>query len=96
MGTDELDIVCARPRGMSSYTRYVTAHPDVFNAALTLPFEERAELAHQLLASLDDPSEDPEVVRAEWDAELVRRLGDVDSGTTKTLSLEEAREQLKP
>jgi putative addiction module component (TIGR02574 family) len=81
---------------MSSYTPNVTAHPDVFNAALTLPFEERAELAHQLLASLDDPAEDLEVVQAEWDAEVARRLADVDSGTTKTLSLEEVRDQLKP
>ena len=37
----------------------------------TLPARERAELAHQLLVSLD-PGADPDV-EAAWDAELERR-----------------------
>lgn len=41
-------------------------------AALALPFEERAELAAQLLASLDgEPDED---VEAAWAVEIGRRV----------------------
>lgn len=40
--------------------------------------EERAELAHFLLSSLD-PMEDPDA-EAAWDAELARREADIQSG----------------
>jgi Putative addiction module component len=53
----------------------MTVHPDVFDAALTLRQAERAELAHQLLVSLDEPADDPAVVAAEWAAEIERRVG---------------------
>ncbi|NKC14262.1 MAG: hypothetical protein GKR94_19390 [Gammaproteobacteria bacterium] len=40
--------------------------------ALALPLDERAELARDLVASLDGPPE-PDVT-AQWDAELCRRI----------------------
>jgi len=58
-------------------------------AALHLPIAQRAELAHKLLLSLDDQSED-EIARA-WHAEAIRRAADLDSGQADTVSAEDAR-----
>ena len=44
------------------------ADPDVFGVALTLPMAERAELAHRLLASLDEHEDDPALTEADWTA----------------------------
>jgi putative addiction module component (TIGR02574 family) len=46
--------------------------------ALRLSDKDRAELAHLLLVSLDEDVE--EGVEAAWDAELDKRVKDVDSG----------------
>ena len=67
----------------------MTEHPDVVAAALTLPRDERADLAHQLLVSLDEPFDDSEVVEAEWHAELLRRLRSIESGATVTIPADE-------
>ena len=46
----------------------------VLREALTLPSRDRAEVAAELLASLDEPAmTDPEAVRAAWAGELERR-----------------------
>jgi putative addiction module component (TIGR02574 family) len=60
--------------------------------ALTLPVEERAELAGYLIDSLD--SSEDESVEAAWDVEIARRMEDLDSGRVKPVSLEEARRRL--
>jgi putative addiction module component (TIGR02574 family) len=65
---------------------------EILKKALTLPVSERAELAGSLIESLDDP-EDPSV-EAAWDAEIIRRMEELDSGRVKPLSLEEARRRL--
>lgn len=72
----------------------MTAHPDVFDAALTLPADQRAALAHQLLASLDEPADDPAVVASEWASEIGRRVSGIVTGDTIGVSSDEAREQL--
>ena len=55
--------------------------------ALELPAKERAALAHDLLASLDGP---PDADAAEaWEAEIARRLDDLESGQVRTVSAEE-------
>ncbi|MCX6619083.1 MAG: addiction module protein [Acidobacteria bacterium] len=41
--------------------------------ALALPSEERADLAAELIASLDGPAGDPAEVEAAWAAEIERR-----------------------
>lgn len=41
-------------------------NPDLTRKALELPTNERAELAHTLLQSLDDWQEDQDVVAQEW------------------------------
>ena len=46
----------------------------VLREALTLPTRDRAEVAAELLASLDEPAmTDPEAVRAAWAEELEQR-----------------------
>ena len=63
---------------------------------LSLPTEERAVLAVELLASLDeDVSEhDPAEVDRAWGEEMVRRSQQITSGEVKTLSWSEVLEQV--
>ena len=65
---------------------------DLLRKALALPVEERAELAGTLIESLET-TEDASV-EAAWDAEVVRRMEQLDSGSVKPVSLEEARRRL--
>ena len=67
----------------------MSAFSEVAAAALTLSRAERADLAHQLLVSLDEPFDDPEVVESEWNAEILRRLRDIESGATVGIPIEE-------
>ena len=62
--------------------------------ALALNLEERAEMAGSLLESLDDPEGDPALVETAWDQEIARRIGDLDSGKVRPVSLEEFRRKL--
>lgn len=63
---------------------------------LSLPTEERAVLAVELLASLDDDisQDDPAEVDLAWGAEMVRRSRQIASGEVKTLSWSEVLEQV--
>lgn len=61
--------------------------------ALRLPEAERAELAHSLVISLDGPADqDAEKV---WDAEILRRLAEIDSGTAELIDREELRRRMR-
>lgn len=69
---------------------------DIFRGALNLPPEDRAELAHRLLSSLDDDADVPEDVAAEaWDAELERRTRDVAEGRVRAIPAAEARQEVE-
>jgi putative addiction module component (TIGR02574 family) len=57
-------------------------------AVLHLPMQQRAELAHKLLLSLEDQDED-EIAEA-WRVEALRRSAEIDNGSVKTISAEEA------
>ena len=63
---------------------------------LSLPTEERAVLAVELLASLDDDisQDDPAEVDLAWGAEMVRRSREIASREVKTLSWSEVLEQV--
>ena len=61
--------------------------------ALSLPEADRAELAHNLVASLDGRS-DPDAESA-WDAEIVRRLAEIDAGTANLIDREEFRRRMR-
>ena len=60
--------------------------------AMALPVKERADLAAELLASLDDAAaEDPEEVEAAWAAEIERRARRVMTGETAGIPWEDVR-----
>ena len=65
----------------------------VRSEALSLSEPERAELAHNLVASLDGPAE-PDTEKA-WDAEIVRRLAEIDAGTASLIDREEFRRRMR-
>ena len=58
------------------------------HTVLNLPMQQRAELAHKLLLSLEDQDED-EIADA-WRVEALRRSAEIDDGSVKTISAEEA------
>jgi putative addiction module component (TIGR02574 family) len=64
-----------------------------FKQALELSMEERADLAAQILESLGS-ADDPEV-QAAWQAEIERRMADLDTGRVQGVSLEEAKSQVR-
>lgn len=61
--------------------------------ALELTSTERAELAHDLVASLDAPAE-PGVAEA-WDDEVLRRLEQIESGTAALIDREEFTRRMR-
>jgi len=67
---------------------------DLLREALSLPDDERAGLAAELLASLDEAGDDPDVVEAEWAAEIQRRVDAVEAGEVSAKSWESVRERL--
>ncbi len=55
--------------------------------ALALPELDRAELARELVASLDGPG-DADLARA-WDVEICRRINEIENGTVQLLDPKE-------
>jgi putative addiction module component (TIGR02574 family) len=60
---------------------------------LALPESERAELALELIRSLDTPAE--EGVEEAWDREIGRRIAHIDSGQAKVLDRDEFRKRVR-
>lgn len=61
--------------------------------ALTLSMEERAELAHILITSIDDPP--GEDVALAWDNELEKRVREIRQGKVKGISAEQVFARLE-
>jgi putative addiction module component (TIGR02574 family) len=61
--------------------------------ALMLPEAERAELAHELVKSLDAPA-DADAADA-WEREISRRLAEIDAGTAKLVDRDEFRRRMQ-
>jgi putative addiction module component (TIGR02574 family) len=61
--------------------------------ALGLSEAERAELARDLVKSLDGPADMTAV--KDWDSEIVRRIEQIDAGTAKTVDRDEFSRRLK-
>ncbi len=58
--------------------------------ALQLSPQERGELIHRLIVSLEGETEDtPESITKAWDEEIVRRVADMDAGKTVWIPAEE-------
>ncbi len=66
---------------------------NVRTQALSLSEAERAELAHNLVASLDGRA-DPDAATT-WDAEILRRLAEIDAGTANLIDREEFRRRMR-
>jgi len=65
---------------------------DLLSSALALPARERAKIAHELLASLDDGA-DPDAAEV-WVAELEQRARDVRSGSVAVEDWETVKARL--
>ena len=66
---------------------------DITQLALTLPADQRAQVANALLASLDDPADSAEVHEA-WTVEIKSRVDDITSGRVQTIPHEDVKRQL--
>ena len=64
---------------------------EVYRAAMALPESERADLAHQLLESLENGS----TLHPAWGPELRRRLAEIDSGAVKPIPWEEVKRETR-
>ena len=82
---------CRAPR--ACYDLVVTTSANrVLKDALGLSERERAEIAAQLISSLDAASsDDADEVRDAWAAEIERRCAALDAGTATTTSWDETR-----
>lgn len=65
----------------------------VRSEALSLTQAERAELARSLVGSLDGPADAD--AQSAWDAEILRRLAEVEAGTAQLVDREELRRRMK-
>jgi putative addiction module component (TIGR02574 family) len=65
---------------------------DLLEEALKLDVSQRADLAAELLASLDGEPEDQ--VEAAWAAEIQRRIDRIEAGTEKLLPWEDVKRRI--
>ena len=65
---------------------------DLLDKALKLPLEARAALAGSLISSLDDSVD--EDAEAAWEAEIRRRIAELDSGAVETVPWSVARNRI--
>jgi len=65
---------------------------ELLKKALELPVTDRAELAGSIIESLDHAKD--ESVKEAWDAEILRRMEDLDSGRVKPVSYDEVLRRL--
>lgn len=66
---------------------------EVARRAFELPPEERAELAHKLIVSIDGAVD--REVEAAWDAEIERRVNDIKTGKAKGRPSEEILAEIR-
>jgi putative addiction module component (TIGR02574 family) len=69
-----------------------TAADSLYQAALQLPDRDRAELAAMLIDSID-PTTDADWAEA-WDAEIAKRIGELDQGNVKTVPWGTVRQRI--
>jgi len=64
--------------------------------ALQLSPKERGELIHRLIVSLEgEPKESPEAIAEAWNAEIARRVADMEAGRTKWMPADEVMAHLR-
>ena len=63
--------------------------------ALKLSPEERSELVHRLLISLDgEPEGTPDEIATAWNEEIARRVADMEAGRTQWIPAEEVFKEI--
>ena len=63
--------------------------------ALKLTPQERSELAHRLIVSLEgEPEDTPEAIAKAWDEEIARRVADMEAGRTEWIPAEKVFEEI--
>ncbi|OZA28439.1 MAG: hypothetical protein B7X91_05380 [Hydrogenophilales bacterium 17-64-11] len=68
---------------------------EIENQALQLSPQERGELIHRLIVSLEGPAEDtPEAIAQAWDEEIVRRVAEIDAGTAVLIPHEQVMAEI--
>jgi hypothetical protein len=72
----------------------MTVEADVLIRALNLPTKDRAEIARQLILSLESCEPDQDADTA-WEAEIERRLTLVDKGETQLLEWRESIDRVQ-
>jgi putative addiction module component (TIGR02574 family) len=66
------------------------------NQALQLSPQERGELIHRLIVSLEGKVEDtPEAIAKAWDEEIARRVADMEAGRTQWIPADEAMSRIR-
>lgn len=65
----------------------------VRDQALELTEHERAELAHDLLISLDGPA-DADATEA-WNTEIIRRIAEIDADTVTLINADEVTQKIR-
>ena len=63
--------------------------------ALQLDEKERAEMAHQLLVSLEPVAEDPAEIEQAWIEEALRRDAEMESGEVEGIPLDEVFRRIR-
>lgn len=71
----------------------MTKSKSIIASALRLPREERARVAREIIASLDDPAD--QNVEAAWLAEVERRLDEVERGTAELVPWDTVRQRVE-
>jgi putative addiction module component (TIGR02574 family) len=68
---------------------------EIENQALQLSPQERGELIHRLIVSLEGPTEDtPEAIAQAWDEEIARRVAEIDAGTVELIPHEQVMAEI--
>ena len=82
----------AAARSGKSLNKWAESAVNLTNQALSLPVQQRAELAAQLLSSLDALTE--QEIEALWLQEAAHRASQIDQGLSKLIPAEEVRRQV--
>ena len=68
---------------------------EIENQALQLSPQERDELIHCLIVSLEgEPEDSPGAVAKAWDEEIARRVADMEAGRTQWIPAEEVFKEI--
>ena len=61
-----------------------------------LKSQERGELIHSLIVSLEgEPEDSPEAIAAAWDEQIARRVADMDAGRVQWIPADEVMAKLR-